>query len=342
MKQPFGRRALGFEQMEERLALSTTTGDYLSSIVLLDNAQGGLTFLGSNQVLSSGNFAEYAVDGDSEFLILNRYLPSNHIRNNIVPSGDTGSYQEGLSDQVAPIAQPDWEDEELAHGIISLTEVFAPATQTKASQGTHSEFVAISNPQVTPQTTTPVSAMMELSLSRGRDVYFEVAALKECEKTSSNAASEDEPQEIIPAIFAEPAARDAVFEDSTPNRPGEASARQRHAPKVPQNVPVDAVGLEAEIPPNEQSKQDQAAAASAESVEDTVYDQVFADWHRVDSLVETAIPLRNEEGKEHRAAWPVVVALAGAGLIARSRRAAHSCQQQPPRRKHSPKNSDFA
>lgn len=365
MKRPLGRRTLGFEQMEERLALSTTAvgdspiwagnltthlvnvGEPLAPLTITGenvgnpflkwgNSYGGLT---SPRSYNLGSFANIVTDGDTLSLHLNPFISADTAPalSGGVGSSQQGSYQEGMNDQVAPIVQPQIGNGEVAQGTIDLVQVFSPVAQTKTSHNTDSGFVAISVPQVMSQTLAPVSGMMELSMTRARDVYFEVAALKAGEKTSSHAASEDAAQEIIPAIFVEPIARDAVFENSTPHRPGETSARQRHTPKVPQNLPVDAVGLEAEIPHNQQSKPDQAAAANAESAVETAHDQAFADWHRGDSLADAAIPLRNGEGKEHRAAWPVVVALAGVGLIARHRRAPHACQQQPPRRKHSPK-----
>lgn len=342
MKRPLYRRALNFETMEQRLTLSTNSGgeyvntslDFSNASNLLEEFQGGLLILDFNQTATAGSFAELGVDRDRAFLFLDRFTP---IRPDLsLPSGNgLNSLQEpGSAVHPAPIVQPHLGKDELPGGLVSLIEVFAPSVQAKhALQSIQRETG--SSAAVTTSVDAYFSSTTEQPLARGRDVYFEVASVKSEMKLRHEEGFPTSREEIVPSNFTPP----------TSPEPASSGHAVPH-PAVPRpqttNDAAPHAFLELLLEKNTQdelpdvSSNPEKKVASVNRDDDDIVDTAFAEWAETDALVESGLPLRDSNGKEHQATWPIAVVLAGTELMVRQRRFSKSrLQQMLATKKHS-------
>jgi hypothetical protein len=335
-------RGLAFEQMESRLALSTTMGIYAANIELRGN---------SNAVLAAypGGFVDFDVQLFASKVTSATVLWQEsgqqvrgielNLRDWIQFEGTLGAYD---SSDFATIPQPTVGPTKPHSGMIAIGEIFAVAPLVK--MGNHAEDAAQTVRGQFEQTEgSSVAGNEQLSLTRGRDVYFEVAARVEDgeferpvrpDRTEASVASaqlgtdEESNQNSASMSIAVLAARGRSLpaaQASLPSEPvqiREATQPLREAPSVSQTPE----------PKSETDKTPQPKRVSKVEVRD----QVFQAWR--DSKLDVAkrvVGRPAEEEQDESANWPVLAALAVGGMVFSSRRLASSApaQQQPPARK---------
>jgi hypothetical protein len=338
-------RGLAFEQMESRLALSATTGIDTTAVTELQwdrNAflaalQGGFVDLGardfSNHFYFQGTGSVQAHVAGANDIELN-------LRDWIQFEGTLGAYD---SDSFTTIPQPTIGLTKPNGGMIAVDEIFAVAPLVKLGNGTH-EVAQVVRGQF--ERAEAISTDERLSLTRARDVYFEVAVRVENDEFESQDRLGSSGGTVASEQFSA---------DEEPNLKSKSvsittlAARGRSLPAAQNNSPEDPADAEVQArdvaqplrkapsvtqSPESETKLEKATRSKQVS-QTEVRDQVFQAWRdsKLDAMKRT--PDRPEE-EEHddTASWPVLAALAVGGMVFSSRRLTRpaSTQQLPPRR----------
>ncbi len=348
MNRTFKSRALAFERMEDRLALSadfafahgfqlTTNGNTLDSLTL---SQGGL-------VLNVGGTFGLNFDSDAVQSLINR-VDGNRVEKFLEKHPAAATYYEELVkgveesgpaatdfDKITPIPQPD-NHEEQQGGTIELSNIFLPTSLQRAPRSKDTQLESATE---AAELTTLDSSAEEPALARARDVYFEVAGLsmklqprgKESAQHSDDQAMLNEmANRIRPKVEPrEAAANNTSPPDQQPppatDKPGDASQEAVHMMRS------------AERPSTPEAKSAQDAKSlpaddefSAMGPHDQALDELWGDGLMAE---EVAISLRGNEGSKYHVALPTIAVLVGGGLIARYRRSSRASEFQPPRKK---------
>ena len=325
MTKPFGRRPLAFEPMEQRLALSATSvvGYTLEFDLSLVTQGGGTTIQQPGLWLSAGDSLGPTVDfidlrnGESVFT-----GPTNS-RNIETGDGEVGSL-------INPITQPQMGEGEIGDGTIAVAEIFRP-TQPVAIARADSQLARIETAEPTVEPSN--DSWRSISLSRGRDVYFEVASLPDHAESSPQA----EPgltDALAPVLYEQTALRREAQRSTTTaaeeNKPVLPSLPERKA--TPAEA-VDAVELPTVEPPSDKSDQtaERNEADNEQPIADVDREQAFAD-------LDEEMPLddpQQVDPHQNNAAWPALAALAATGWWARFRRPGSTppSDRHPPRRR---------
>jgi hypothetical protein len=335
-------RGLAFEQMESRLALSTTIGiDTTTGLelqwdrtALLAVYQGGFVNFGlriaSDQVTlqGAGSLVEAYPQANAILKLWHDDLDFT------VTCGFDAS-------DVTTIAQPGIGPIKSHGGMIAIGEIFAVAPLVKMGNNP-AEVAQTVRGQLENTDVSITTSEEQLSLTRGRDVYFEVAARVEDgnferptrpDRTEASVASaqlgsdEELNQNSASVSIAALAARGRSLpaaQSSLPSEPvqiRESAQPLREAPSVSQTPQ-----------PNETDKTPQPKQVS--KVE--VHDQVFQVWQdsKLD-VTKRVVGRPAEEEQDETANWPVLAALAVGGMVFSSRQPGSSApsQRQPPTRK---------
>jgi hypothetical protein len=344
-------RELAFEQVESRFALSATSAIDVTEIdfqwdrdSFLTAWQGGFINLGqqgspSPYVFNSSGLTAYDTTyGRVMFGYLRDELKLDSTSDfdlSVSDAGITNSHPQSMTTIQQPTMGPMRPD----GGTIAIDEIFAVAPLVKMGAETHqvvrSQFERV---ETHPESTE------RLSLSRARDVYFEVASRVENDEfesqdhlaASDNAtveeqlAADEETNEksesaSIATLVARgrslPAAQDALA--SEPVQIRGVAKPLREAPSMTQS-------------PESENKTENATRPKQVS-QTEVRDQVFQVWRdsKLDAMKRS--PGRpEEEEQDDTASWPVLAALAVGGLVFSSRWLNNpaSIQQLPPRKKH--------
>jgi hypothetical protein len=335
-------RGLAFEQMESRLALSTTMGIYAANIELHGNSNAVLAmypggFVTLDAQLSSNNITSTVVSRQE-------YGPKIHdielnLRDWIQFEGTLGAYD---SSDFATIPQPTVGPTKPHSGMIAIGEIFAVAPLVKI--GDNAEDIAQTvRGQFDLTEGSSVVGNEQLSLTRGRDVYFEVAARVEDgdferptrpDRTEASVASaqlgadEELNKNSASMSIATLAARGRSLPAAQSRLPSEPVQIRESAPSL-REVPSVSQTLE---PKNETEKTPQPKQVSKVELRD----QVFQAWQdsKLD-VTKRVLGRPAEEEQDDTANWPMLAALAVGGMVFSSRRLASSApaQQQPPTRK---------
>jgi hypothetical protein len=333
-------RPLAFEQMEQRLALSAASVGSFDSMLspqwqLTTNVGGGVISFDqlytSDVYVLSGLSADYDATGlkvDRGFIDIVNGEPlfSGPVFSRPEVEGTTKSNEAGGS--VTPIPQPQIGHGEVAQGLIAVAEIFRPTNATVSSP--------VGRPLVEHKAVeTTVAAAHDdswksTSLARGRDVYFEVAALSDHADVGNRSEGANLSSKIAPLIYQQTLQRREA-ERAAATTSQEPLNTQRSAnplPAVPQqqSQPLDSQHPESpasapEVEKNQRTAQDGDHPQANEVSQGTdSRDHVFAAWNDGDELSDEAIALRTENPQSRTATWPVLAALAATGWIARNRR----------------------
>jgi hypothetical protein len=329
---------LTFEQIEQRLALSTTpisltisfsdldsTGSYLQT---MDVASGGNIFV--DVVLNGGNSFKDRLTTTAGFIGIDNGEPlfTGPVFSKPEAEGALNSSEAGTS--VAPIPQPQLGKGEITEGLIVVADIFRPTNGTM-SYGVDESLVENGSVETTVAQTANDS-WKSTSLSRGRDVYFEVAALTDDRAANSNRESVNLSSKIAPLIYQQTLERrETERASSTTSQEQSNSSRPLSPlPAVPQQKPQPADIKHSESPVNDANAEENQRTAQdgevplADEVSQAVnpHDHVFAIWSGDAELSDEALALRTENQQSHSATWPVLAALAATGWMARNRRSA--------------------
>jgi hypothetical protein len=324
MNDNFRQRPLNFEQMEERLALSTTSGgEYFSGLISLSTTQGGIISLEQAFVMdgngkthgtvNAGAVSELGVSRFEHFYLYD----SDSVFGEYLDRG-------AVTTNIAPIAQPQMGTGDTAQGLVSIAEIFRPTTVTASSE---EKLVRVEPVVETIRQDTELQGALPFTVARGRDVYFDVVGqpAKEIVRTSlfdglsSEQALPDSAEK--PAITQEDAdpAVDAKSMDSsaeTSINSREAGATVARHSLADEETPIK---IKDDAVKDRNSEASSSHLTEAKLSELTSRDQVLTDWRRDELLVDEAILLRTKEPEEQTAAWPALVALVGSGWWVRSR-----------------------
>lgn len=332
-------RPLAFEQMEQRLALTAApAGDFTITLgphwQLTTNTGGAIEFdqvfiAGSNDV--HGTLASYEstrpnhdrgfVDiRNGEFVFIGPVFSKPDATGNF-ESSEAGS-------SVTPIPQPQIGNGEIAEGLIAVAEIFRP---TKATILPAVDESLVENAIVeTTVARTTNDSWKSISLSRGRDVYFEVAALTNDHEANNRNENAELSSKIAPLIYQQTLERrETERAASTTSQESTKTPRQvPPQPVVPQQEPQPADSKHLEIPvsgtgveQNQRTAQDSEVPQVDEvSQAADPRDQVFAVWNDGDELSDEIIALRTESQQSQSTKWPVLAAIAATSWIARNRR----------------------
>ncbi|MDZ4658160.1 MAG: hypothetical protein SH868_11340 [Bythopirellula sp.] len=349
MKQPLksrvlNHRALRFERMEDRLALSATMGgDYTLNIDYLNAEQGGfIVFDGPILASGSATFSDANVD-----VIFSSSPRAQEYFLNLLNGHGQADLSAADTDQIAPIPQPN--NQGKLGGTIELTNIFLPRTLQNSTRAER-QVVQSQNTTEASQLSVLDSQAKEPSFSRGRDMYFEVASLSAKPQPRGHGAAQVSQGELVPlnrevsagvakSILPAAEIRDGeVKHDSAPAVPPTAPLPKADA--VPTSPPVKDDSLRAaekaaNDPATKSAQQEKPTATADELSAANARDAAFAEfWTDEFMAEEVAITLRSNEGGQHYAAWPTLAVLVGGGIIARQRRSSriHASQLQPPRR----------
>jgi hypothetical protein len=185
----------------------------------------------------------------------------------------------------------------------------------------------------------------EVSLSRGREMYFDVAEVSGDESRSRQVDEKDQATLTRVSFNSIGSEREQVRTAAATTVPtsNAAKALKARGTHANENRASETAELllnalpkvsEAESPALPQENSPQGEKVSAVSARD----QAFADWRRREFLdSEEILSARTDESDEDSSSWPILAALAVGGLVVRSRRLAGSglWHQQLPRRKKS-------
>jgi hypothetical protein len=346
MKHTLQRRPLAFEQMEPRLALSAAAlSDYVFSLgsdlqVTIGSAGGTVAFEGVVTGAfghTRGTLLNYGADNftSDSFTWNNGFV--NIIEGNFIfdgpafaqPDVEGSTETDEVGSLVTPIPQPQLGDGEISEGIVAVAEIFRPTNSLASSR----EQPLVEN-ETTETTVARVAddSWKSISLSRGRDMYFEVAALTDDRETSDGSSNADLSSKIAPLIYqqallrreAERASSTTSEERANPSQP------MPPLPAIPQQEAHPAESKHSEAPAdNGAVEKTQRTAQDGEAAKVDEFsrvanrrDQVFAAWSSDDELSDEAIALRTDTQQSHSAAWPVLAALTATGWMARTRRSA--------------------
>lgn len=341
------QRGLAFEQMEDRLALSTTTGAEIDlQVYALNTTHGGMIA-----------FSTMPNDG-SAFLDFSglRYqsvsTPTvNGIRDSIyfgdtVNFGDADSLNSWHSNQESTIPQPIFGNVENSNGIVSIGAIFENQSLAKSTQVSTAN-VAITRSQAASELAPAIVTVNEVSMARGREMYFDVAEVSgnELRSRAESISSDDrltmtrvsfntlanEREEVRTAAATTVPTNNAVRASTGRGTQADSNRTSEPAESVLDAVPTV---LETELPALPQEKSPQGEKVSAVSARD----QALAEWRRREFLdSDDVLSARTDESDEDSSSWPILAALAVGGLVVRSRRLAGSSlwHQQLPRRRKS-------
>jgi hypothetical protein len=333
-------RGLAFEQMESRLALSTTTGIYATDIEFHWN---------SNAVLSTypGGFVDLDVRIASEQVMLQGTgsLSEAYPRANTILKfwrGDLGVTSGFDASDVTTIPQPGIGPIKPHGGMIAIGEIFAVAPLVK--MGNNAEDVAQTvRGEFEQSERTSVTGNEQLSLTRGRDVHFEVAARVEDGEFERPARPDRTEASVTSAQLG---TDEELNQNSASASIATLAARGRSLPAAQSSLPSEPVQIrEAAQPFREVPSVSQAPEPKSETEEAPqpkqvskveVRDQVFQVWQDSKLDVTKRIVGRPaEEEQDDTANWPMLAALAVGGMVFSSRRlgSAAPAQQQPPTRR---------
>jgi hypothetical protein len=334
-------RGLAFEQMESRLALSTTLGIYATDIELRGNSNAVLAaypggFVNLDVRLSGNKVANDTV------LWLESAQPlgesSLNLRDWIQFEGTLGAYD---SSDFATIPQPTVGPTKPHSGMIAIGEIFAVAPRVK--MGDNAEDVAQTVRGQFEQTeASSVASDEQLSLTRGRDVYFEVAAKVDDGEFERPARPDRTEASVVSAQL-------GSDEESNLNSGSMSiaalAARGRSLPAAQSSLPSEPVQIRESAQPLREAPSVSQTSEPKSETEKTpqpkqvsrveVRDQAFQVWHdsKLD-VTKRVVGRPAEEEQDETTNWPVLAALAVGGMVFSSRRLASSApaQQQPPRR----------
>ena len=240
MRNLVGRRPLTFEQMEQRLALSAVPASfYLAELYGWNTLQGGFyqfdrgytgALDGAGQ--STGNNFNLIDIRDGDIVFSG---PSEDFHSEDDQEGGAGSL-------VTPIAQPQLGNGELAEGMIAVVEIFRPTKPTQLAQS--EQHVVRSEPVETSVATVADDSWKAISLSRGRDMYFEVAALSD-DHQSGEQTTPRLADEIVPLVYQQKLLqREAERTSSTTSQDqAKQSEEQPPLPTTPQRTPGPAMSI---------------------------------------------------------------------------------------------------
>jgi hypothetical protein len=334
-------RGLAFEQMESRLALSTTMGIYAANIELHGNLNAVLaTYPGGFVNLDAQLFSS---DVTSTVVSRQEYGPKIHdielnLRDWVQFEGTLGAYD---SSDFATIPQPTVGPAKPHSGMIAIGEIFAVAPLVK--MGSNAEDVAQTVRGQFEQTEgSSVAGDEQLSLTRGRDVYFEVAARVEDGEFERPARTDRTETSVVSSQL-------GSDEESNQNSGSMSiatlAARGRSLPAAQSSLPNDPVQIrESSQPLRETPSVSQTPEPKSETQKTSqpkqvskveVRDQVLQAWQDSKLDVTKRIVGRPaEEEQDETANWPVLAALAVGGIVFSSRRPDSSAlfQQQPTRK----------
>lgn len=291
---PACRRSLGFEQMEERITLSTSTGGLAITFDGTNFSEGGLISFSTDQVFVGDMRGVIDSHGLSGFEFSATFGTGQILNTQDLITTDIDGIDKGVAnfqsrgdlnastlggglEQVIPIApleqdpptQPDG-------GQVQIAQLFGPSFEQRPGVRSEAGLVDASRTE-SLQIETEVRAQ-EYAPAQGREMAFEVASLRPAAAQSNARDSEfNEVQksEVAPKI-------------SLPTRtPVKAdSPRDESQPPVVQSANL--ISSRAEIAPGENILQATLTATShletseannsAESVQETARDQVFAEW----------------------------------------------------------------
>ena len=344
------QRGLAFEQMENRLALSTTTGAEIDlQIYSITTTQGGsieLDTVTTNQYYLldlKGTHFQFAEFGGPSALahglaVAGAYEFSGNADSIVLTSAFVSSLQ---TRQKITIAQPLFGNVANSNGIVAIGAIFENQPLAKGPQESTVNVVVARN-QVAPELAPAVVPVNEVSLARGREMYFDVAEVSGDESNSRQVHEKDQATLTRVSFNSLGSEREQVRTASATTVPtsNAAKALKVRGPQIdairasaPTLNAVPTVS-EAELPALPQESSPQSEKVSATSARD----QAFADWRRREFLdSEEILSARTDVSDEDSSSWPVLAALAVGGLVVRSRRMAGSglWHQQPPRRKKS-------
>jgi hypothetical protein len=335
-------RGLAFEQMESRLALSTTLGIYATDIELRGNSNAVLAaypggFVNLDVRLSGNKVANDTV------LWLESAQPlgesSLNLRDWIQFEGTLGAYD---SSDFATIPQPTVGPTKPHSGMIAIGEIFAVAPLVK--MGDNAEDVAQTIRGQFEQTEeTSFVGNEQLSLTRGRDVYFDVAARGDNGEFERSVRPDRTEASVVSAQLG---ADEELNQNFASASIAALAARGRSLPRAQNSLPSEPVQIREAAPPFREAPSVSQTSEPKNEAEKTpqpkqvskveVRDQVFQAWR--DSKLDVAkrvVGRPAEEEQDESANWPVLAALAVGGMVFSSRRLASSApaQQQPPTRK---------
>ncbi len=347
-------RALAFERMEERLALSAdfainrdiqvfANGSTINSLIL---NQGGL-------VLTTDSTISFNFNSDKVQSIIDR-VDGNRVEKFLEEHPAAASYYEELVkgaeesgpaatdfDQVTPIPQPDNQVEQPG-GTIELSNIFLPSSLQSSPR---SEYTQVESASEGSQLTAFDSSAKEPTLARARDVYFEVASLSTTlqprgKHTALNVAAGQSPddQAMLTDIANRLRPKAEPNEDAANKIPAAESQPANQTDK-PGDVPEEAAQLmrSAErpaVPEAKSARDEKSLPADDELSTAEAHDQVLDElWGDELMAEEVAVSLRGNEGGKYYIALPTVAVLVGGGLIARHRRNSRTSEFQPPRKK---------
>lgn len=333
-------RTLGFERMEDRLALSATTGveytlpvDFLT--VNLNVNQGGFIQVGGfNAVYTLSNGDRFFdTDSDIGLSTVPRYVwnYSDVFNGNL--SGSVGAAD---VDQIAPIPQPN--NQGKLGGIIELTNIFQPTARPDALSASYVQ-------QQTTEEAARLSAqqgqLQEPSLARARDVYFEVATLSVKAQQRGRGVAQASREELVSlnheaavgvsksllpaAELRSSGVKNVPPTEAQPNAPlPKTDAIPKSA--VPSQDSLRAAENGISDPTTTNALQEKPVPTIDELSRANAHDAALTEFWIVDDLAdehlaeEVAVSLRSNEGGKHYAAWPALAALIGGSLVVRQRR----------------------
>jgi hypothetical protein len=337
--------------MEQRLALSATPVNGGLSFQDLDFSG---VYLQTADKIAGGNIPlEFALDGvnrgtslstsDAGFLDIG-FVETGFVETGFVdiwdgeivfhgpvfsqPDFERPPESDGVGSLVTPIPQPQLGDGEIGAGLVAVAEIFHPTKPLPASQVDHQ--IAQSEPVSTTFASTADDSWKSVSLSRGRDMYFEVAALSDEHETSDTKNSIELSSKIAPLMYQQTLLRYEAERAS--------STTSQEQTKTPQQMPALAPSPQQEVRPadsehSETPANDAAVGKAQRTAQDgevpsqdefsrstDARDRVFDTLTEGGELSEEGIALRTENQQSQSATWPVLAALAATGWMVRSRR----------------------
>jgi hypothetical protein len=333
-------RGLAFEQMESRLALSTTLGIYASNIELHANSDAVLAAYPGGfvdfELQSHGNQVRYHVTGS----VLQSAQPlgesSLNLREWIQFEGTLGNYD---SRDFTTIPQPTVGPTKPYSGMIAIGEIFDVAPLVK--MGNNAEDVAQTvRGQFEQSEGTSVTGNQQLSLSRGRDVYFEVAARVEDGEFERPARTDRTEASVVSAQLG---TDEELNQNSASTSIATLAARGRSLPAAQSSLPSEPVQIREsaqpfrEVPSVSQTPEPKSETEKTPQPKQVsrveVRDQVFQVWQNSKlDVTKRVVGRPAEEEQDESANWPMLAALAVGGMVFSSRRLASAApaQQQPP------------
>lgn len=340
MKTPGKGKVLGFERMEDRLALSAAPIElnglninFLLADHVLDLRQGGFV-LWANAAAADNDAAvvtriestpfvwQSTIARDKIVLNIGRDIyPLPEVESTFDASGPSITE----SNTITPIPQPGQSDTQQG-GTIELTTIFLPTSIRATSD----------QPYVREQPSLDLASgthlkkdeleVKEPSLARARDIYFEVASL------TSPGRPQSDSDDVVDEQSKLKSGKVSAFLEVTPATDAmEKAENKKPLPAIPADAGAES-SPEAESNPTEIEAASHSAAKTQtekphEKVEAAENDEVLAAHDEaLKQLLDeeltaagVALSVRTNEGGRHSATLPVAAVLVGGGLMARHR-----------------------